>query len=118
MSISVFDVDDEMIPWQRRNGFTFLGTTELVNICSFRLYMHRHPKPWTLNLNKIMNTALSQDLNSALDRALNYYVERRLWWQELVRKAMQIDLSWNTSADQYAELYEKAITRARRPASS
>ena len=67
---------------------------------------------------KIMNTALSQDLNSALDRALNYYVERRLWWQELVRKAMQIDLSWNTSSDQYAELYEKAITRARRSASS
>ena len=65
-----------------------------------------------------MNTALSQDLNSALDRALNYYVERRLWWQELVRKAMQIDLSWNTSADQYAELYEQAITRARRSASS
>ena len=42
---SVFDVDDEMIPWQRRNGFTFLGTTELVNICSFRLYLHRHSKP-------------------------------------------------------------------------
>lgn len=79
---SVFDVDDETIPLQRRNGFTFSGMNE-------------------------------KDLNLALDRALNYYVHRREWWQDLVRNAMQMDFSWNTSADQYAELYERAFTRTK-----
>eukprot|EP00250_Pteridium_aquilinum_P018087 c23933_g1_i1 orf=777-3914(-) len=79
---SVFDVDDEMIPLQSRNGFTFSGVHE-------------------------------KDLNHALDRALNYFVQRKEWWQDLVRKAMLMDFSWNTSANQYAELYERAIARAR-----
>ncbi|MCO5592626.1 hypothetical protein L7F22_046629 [Adiantum nelumboides] len=79
---SVFDVDDDVIPLQTRNGFTFSGVHE-------------------------------KDLNHALDRALNYFMYRKEWWQELVRKAMLMDFSWNLSASQYAELYERAIDRAR-----
>ncbi|KAI5060950.1 hypothetical protein GOP47_0023455 [Adiantum capillus-veneris] len=79
---SVFDVDDEGIPLQTRNGFTFSGVHE-------------------------------KDLNHALDRALNYFVYRKEWWQDLVRKAMIMDFSWNSSASQYTELYERAIARAR-----
>ncbi|KAH7447872.1 hypothetical protein KP509_01G125000 [Ceratopteris richardii] len=79
---SVFDVDDETIPQQIRNGFTFAG-------------MHE------------------KDLESALDRAMNYFMHRKEWWQELVKKAMMMDFSWNNSANQYAELYARAIARAR-----
>lgn len=79
---SVFDVDDEMIPLQTRNGFTFSGTHE-------------------------------KDLNYALDRALNYFVQRKEWWKDLVKKAMLMDFSWDSSATQYEELYKKAIARAR-----
>ncbi|MCO5583438.1 hypothetical protein L7F22_037349 [Adiantum nelumboides] len=79
---SVFDVDDDVIPLQTRNGFTFSGAHE-------------------------------KDLNHALDRALNYFMCRKEWWQELVRKAMLMDFSWNLSASQYSELYERAIARAR-----
>lgn len=54
-----------------------------------------------------------KDLNHALDRAINYFVQRREWWQDLVRKAMLLDFSWDSSASQYEELYERAIARAK-----
>ncbi|CAM6101353.1 unnamed protein product [Calypogeia fissa] len=51
-------------------------------------------------------------LNYALDRALAYYKSDKLWWKNLVRKAMKIDFSWDFSADQYVDLYRQCIQRA------
>lgn len=34
-------------------------------------------------------------------------------WKEFVQKDMSIDFSWDSSASQYEELYEKAVLRAR-----
>ncbi|CAN6445436.1 unnamed protein product [Victoria cruziana] len=79
---SVFDIDDETIPLQFRNGFTF-------------------------------STADEQGLNSALDRAFNYYKRSPEKWRELVIRAMNIDFSWEPSARQYEELYKRSLTRAR-----
>ncbi|XP_057545061.1 probable starch synthase 4, chloroplastic/amyloplastic isoform X1 [Amaranthus tricolor] len=79
---SVFDVDDEAIPPQFRNGFTFLSPDE-------------------------------QGFNSALDRAIQYYKNDRESWEQLVQKVMSIDFSWDSSAEQYEELYAKSVARAR-----
>ncbi|XP_054777197.1 probable starch synthase 4, chloroplastic/amyloplastic isoform X2 [Prosopis cineraria] len=79
---SVFDVDDDTIPSQFRNGFTFLNADE-------------------------------QGLNGALERAFNLYRNNPESWQKLVRKDMNIDFSWDSSAAQYEELYSKAVARAR-----
>ncbi|XP_021904697.1 probable starch synthase 4, chloroplastic/amyloplastic [Carica papaya] len=79
---SVFDVDDDTIPLQFRNGFTFLTPDE-------------------------------QGLNSALERAFSLYSSKPDSWQELVKKDMEIDFSWATSASQYEELYAKSVARAR-----
>ncbi|XP_024531361.1 probable starch synthase 4, chloroplastic/amyloplastic isoform X1 [Selaginella moellendorffii] len=54
-----------------------------------------------------------QGLNYALDRAIKYYLEKPGWWQQLVKKTMRLDFSWDSSADQYIELYRQAINRAR-----
>ncbi|PPR85010.1 hypothetical protein GOBAR_AA35698 [Gossypium barbadense] len=79
---SVFDVDDDTIPYQYRNGFTFTTPDE-------------------------------QGLNGALDRAFNLYNNDSETWQQLVRKDMNIDFSWHSSASQYEELYAKSVARAR-----
>ncbi|XP_055805780.1 probable starch synthase 4, chloroplastic/amyloplastic isoform X2 [Solanum dulcamara] len=79
---SVFDIDDDSIPIQFRNGFTFV-------------------------------TADEQGFNNALERAFNYYMNNTETWKELVQKDMSIDFSWDSSASQYEELYEKAVLRAR-----
>ncbi|XP_010243710.1 PREDICTED: probable starch synthase 4, chloroplastic/amyloplastic isoform X2 [Nelumbo nucifera] len=54
-----------------------------------------------------------QGVNSALDRAFNYYANNGESWQQLVQKDMTIDFSWDSSASQYEELYEKSVARAR-----
>ncbi|XP_021763949.1 probable starch synthase 4, chloroplastic/amyloplastic [Chenopodium quinoa] len=79
---SVFDVDDETIPPEFRNGFTFLSPDE-------------------------------QGFNGALDRAIQYYKNDRESWEHLVQKVMNMDFSWESSAEQYEELYVKSVTRAR-----
>ncbi|KAJ8545339.1 hypothetical protein K7X08_017922 [Anisodus acutangulus] len=79
---SVFDVDDDAIPVQFRNGFTFV-------------------------------TADEQGFNAAIERAFNYYMNDAETWKELVQKDMSMDFSWDSSASQYEELYEKAVLRAR-----
>lgn len=45
-------------------------------------------------------------LNSALERAFQYYNERPDWWMELVCKVMNLDNSWNKSAGEYVTLYD------------
>ncbi|KAH0467281.1 hypothetical protein IEQ34_004519 [Dendrobium chrysotoxum] len=79
---SVFDVDDDTIPVQYRNGFTFLTPNE-------------------------------QELNNVMERAFKYYKKSPENWQKLVQKIMRLDFSWESSAQQYEELYEKTVTRAR-----
>ncbi|KAI4372045.1 hypothetical protein MLD38_010330 [Melastoma candidum] len=79
---SVFDVDDETVPPQFRNGFTFFNANE-------------------------------QDLSNALERAVNHYKRDAEGWQQLVRKVMSIDFSWDVPASQYEELYWKSVARAR-----
>ncbi|KAF9666428.1 hypothetical protein SADUNF_Sadunf16G0228400 [Salix dunnii] len=79
---SVFDVDDDTVPLQFQNGFTF-------------------------------STPDEHGVNSALDRAFNYYRNNTEVWQQLVQKDMNMDFSWELSATQYEELYLKSVTRAR-----
>ncbi|XP_059289276.1 probable starch synthase 4, chloroplastic/amyloplastic isoform X1 [Lycium ferocissimum] len=79
---SVFDVDDDTIPVQFRNGFTFV-------------------------------TADEQGFNNALERAFNYYMNNAETWKELVHNDMSMDFSWDSSASQYEELYQKAVLKAR-----
>ncbi|XP_057844766.1 probable starch synthase 4, chloroplastic/amyloplastic isoform X2 [Cryptomeria japonica] len=79
---SVFDVDDETIPLQIRNGFTFTKADE-------------------------------QGINNALERSFTYYKQKPNWWIDLVKKTMNMDFSWDSSAAQYEELYEKAVARAK-----
>ncbi|KAF3328422.1 putative starch synthase 4 [Carex littledalei] len=79
---SVFDLDDNSIPAELRNGFTFVNADE-------------------------------QSLNGAMERAFKYYKKNPEVWQELVKRAMTIDFSWESSASQYEELYHKSLARAR-----
>uniref|UniRef100_A0ACD5U0C4 Uncharacterized protein n=1 Tax=Avena sativa TaxID=4498 RepID=A0ACD5U0C4_AVESA len=79
---SVFDFDDETIPMEVRNGFTFVKADE-------------------------------QGLSSAMERAFNYYKRKPEVWKQLVQKDMRIDFSWDTSASQYEDIYQKAAARAR-----
>ncbi|KAF8727373.1 hypothetical protein HU200_018975 [Digitaria exilis] len=79
---SVFDFDDESIPMQLRNGFTFLKADE-------------------------------QGFDSALERAFNYYHRKPEVWKQLVQKDMKIDFSWDNSASQYEDIYQRAAIRAR-----
>ncbi|XXG90522.1 hypothetical protein AAC387_Pa12g2265 [Persea americana] len=83
---SVFDIDDDTIPIQFQNGFTFLNPDE-------------------------------QGVNNALERAFNHYTKNTESWQQLVQRNMKIDFSWDSSAAQYEELYEKSVARARAAAS-
>lgn len=51
-------------------------------------------------------------LLATLDRALEAYRKRRAWLP-MVRHGMTGDFSWNTSAQKYVELYEKAREKRR-----
>ncbi|KAL3699988.1 hypothetical protein R1sor_018010 [Riccia sorocarpa] len=46
-----------------------------------------------------------ESLDTALNRALSYYHERREWWEDLTSCVMKLDHSWNKSAERYVELY-------------
>ncbi|KAJ7552264.1 hypothetical protein O6H91_06G048000 [Diphasiastrum complanatum] len=58
------------------------------------------------------SSADEQDLNYALDRAVNYFLHRPESWRDLVKKTMKLDFSWDSSANQYVDLFKKAIARA------
>jgi starch synthase len=45
----------------------------------------------------------------ALDRAMKIYRDDKKAWRELQRRGMSADFSWETSAQKYVELYQKAI---------
>ncbi len=44
-------------------------------------------------------------LLDAINRAKTFYFENRLCWDEMVRRDMEKDLSWENSAKQYKDLY-------------
>ncbi|KAL6610545.1 hypothetical protein ACP70R_040514 [Stipagrostis hirtigluma subsp. patula] len=79
---SVFDFDDETIPVELRNGFTFVKADE-------------------------------QGFNGAIERAFNYYHRKPEAWKQLVQKDMKIDFSWDSSASQYEDIYQRAAVRTR-----
>ena len=54
-----------------------------------------------------------QGFDSALERAFNYYHRKPEVWKQLVQKDMKIDFSWDTSASQYEDIYQRAAARAR-----
>ncbi|KAK8948411.1 hypothetical protein KSP39_PZI005290 [Platanthera zijinensis] len=56
---------------------------------------------------------LTQELNNALKRAFDYYTRNPENWRKLVQNIMRLDFSWDSSAQQYEELYEKAVIKAR-----
>jgi len=48
-----------------------------------------------------------------LERAFNYYHRKPEVWKQLVQKDMKIDFSWDTSASQYEDIYQRAAAQAR-----
>ena len=52
---------------------------------------------------------VSSDMYYAIYRALRIYNKYPDEWQNLVRKAMNLDFSWNESAKEYTKLYEMVI---------
>lgn len=132
-SCSVFDVDDDTIPTQFRNGYTFLNSDEqvifLVHIANCYMFPDFEKYSWHsasssiiekryfvgpfINLILVKFFKNFQGLNGAFDRALNHYKNNNQSWQQLVQKVMTIDVSWDSSAVQYEELYEKSVARAR-----
>lgn len=48
-------------------------------------------------------------LNSALDRALQYYRDRLDWWQRIAKRNMELDYSWDKSAKEYITIYNSIL---------
>ena len=55
----------------------------------------------------------AEELWAALARALHTYRTDPVKWREIQRNGMTADLSWQTSAERYRQLYEWAIARMR-----
>lgn len=53
-----------------------------------------------------------QGLNSALDRAVNYF-KNNTEWEQLVHKVMEIEFNWDSSASQYEDLYSMSLASSR-----
>ncbi len=52
----------------------------------------------------------SSELLKTVKRALSAYKDKGLW-QKLVKKAMGYDFSWESSAKEYLDLYDKALSK-------
>jgi starch synthase len=50
----------------------------------------------------------AEELLNAIKRALDVYKDRKLWLN-LVKKAMEYDFSWDSSAKEYIKLYKKVV---------
>jgi len=53
----------------------------------------------------------SKDMLKAINRALKFYKTKQSEWKELVKRAMNIDNSWDKSAKKYLELYKKLVQK-------
>lgn len=110
LSASVFDLNDNSVPAEFRNGFTFVNADEQVHNFSFSKVKFYKLKILYRGLNCWY---FLQSLNGAMERAFKYYKQDPEVWKELVKRAMTIDFSWESSASQYEELYQKSLARAR-----
>jgi starch synthase len=54
----------------------------------------------------------AHDMLYTIQRAVNLYQDRELWLK-LVKRALEQDFSWDRSAEEYMELYRKAINRGK-----
>lgn len=48
-----------------------------------------------------------------MERAFSHYNKNKESWEQLVKKVMGIDFSWESSAGMYEELYLKSVARAK-----
>lgn len=53
-------------------------------------------------------------LENALNEALDFYLNRRQQWAQLVETGMRDDWSWNNSANRYREIYLETLQNRRR----
>jgi starch synthase len=53
-------------------------------------------------------------MEEALDRACNTFSTHRSVWDRIVARGMREDWSWSRTAQQYADLYRKTVTRHKR----
>ncbi|MFZ5988283.1 MAG: glycogen synthase GlgA [Bacillota bacterium] len=53
----------------------------------------------------------SKDMIKTINRALKFYSQKPKEWEELVKRAMSIDFSWDKSAEKYSELYKKLVKK-------
>ncbi|KAG0606920.1 hypothetical protein M758_9G179300 [Ceratodon purpureus] len=96
-------------------GWTSAAGTEYWVLCSycsvFDVDDQRHREEQKNGF--VFDDANEGSLSWGLDRALDYYTQRPEWWQDLVKRAMQMDLSWDASADQYLDLYEQVLSKVK-----
>ncbi|MGK5595101.1 MAG: glycogen synthase [Parachlamydiaceae bacterium] len=53
----------------------------------------------------------AQGIDSALDRAINFWYEKPEKWRKLMLNCMNYDFSWNKSADLYLDIYKKVMEK-------
>jgi len=56
----------------------------------------------------ILEKLTSMDIAKTIDKALEFYKKPRTW-NKIIRTAMAQDFSWDSSAKQYVDLYQKAL---------
>jgi starch synthase len=60
----------------------------------------------------MFESASGRALLTSLQLALQFYKDRNLW-ERMMRTAMAVDFSWDRSAREYINLYEKALAKGR-----
>ena len=53
----------------------------------------------------------SDEMLDAIDRAISVYNNRPDEWRTLIRRAMELDYSWDSSAKQYENLYKHTMKK-------
>ena len=53
----------------------------------------------------------SEGMIDAISRAISVYNNKPDEWRTLVKRAMELDFSWDSSANKYVELYKKALDK-------
>lgn len=56
----------------------------------------------------------SEEMIDAINRAIDVYKNRPDEWKMLMKRAMKMDFSWNSSAKKYEELYKYTVEKRKR----